>query len=69
MSAQLLIGLANIPNPFEWEWSYLLMVLLSILLFGLAPGRILGLDALLRPRLSAAAAHGNRLARAALLLT
>jgi hypothetical protein len=69
MSAQLLIGLANIPNPFEWEWSYILMVLLSILMFGLAPGRILGLDALLRPRLIAAAAHGNRLARAVLLLT
>ena len=69
MSAQLMIGLANIPNPPEWEWSYILMVLLSILMFGLTPGRILGLDALLRPRLGAAAARGNRLARAALLLT
>jgi len=69
MSAQLLIGLANIPNPFEWEWSYILMVLLSILMFGLAPGRILGLDALLRPRLGVAAARGSRLARAVLLLT
>ncbi len=67
MSAQLLIGLAGISNPLEWEWSYILMVLLSILKFGLAPGRILGLDALLRPRL--AAARGNRVARAALLLT
>ncbi len=69
MSAQLLVGLANIPNPFEWEWSYILMVLLSILMFGLAPGRILGLDAFLRPRLGAAAARGSRLARAVLLLT
>jgi hypothetical protein len=69
MSAQLLVGLAGIPNPYEWEWSYILMVLLSILMFGLLPGRILGLDALLRPRLAAAAAHGNRAARAALLLT
>jgi hypothetical protein len=69
MSAQLLVGLANIPNPFEWEWSYILMVLLSILMFGLAPGRILGLDAFLRPRLGTAAARGSRLARAALLLT
>jgi thiosulfate dehydrogenase (quinone) large subunit len=69
MSAQLLIGLANIPNPFEWEWSYILMVLLSILMFGLAPGRILGLDALLRPRFGVAAARGSRMARAALLLT
>ena len=69
MSAQLLVGLANIPNPFEWEWSYILMVLLSILMFGLAPGRIFGLDAFLRPRLGAAAARGSRLARAVLLLT
>lgn len=69
MSAQLLVGLANIPNPFEWEWSFILMVLLSIVMFGLAPGRILGLDVLLRPRLGAAATRGNRLARAILLLT
>jgi thiosulfate dehydrogenase (quinone) large subunit len=69
MSAQLMVGLANIPNPFEWEWSYILMVLLSILMFGLAPGRILGLDAFLRPRLGAAAARGSRMARAVLLLT
>jgi hypothetical protein len=69
MSTQLLIGLAGIPNPMEWEWSYILMVLLSMLMFGLVPGRILGLDALLRPRLGAAATRGNRVARGALLLT
>ncbi|MDZ4721198.1 MAG: TQO small subunit DoxD [Roseiflexaceae bacterium] len=62
ISAQLMVGLAGIPIPFEWEWSYLLMVLLSILLFGLAPGRIVGLDAMLRPRLAHAAVR-NRLAR------
>jgi hypothetical protein len=45
------------------------MVLLSILMFGLAPGRILGLDALLRSRLGAAAAAGSRMARTVLLLT
>jgi hypothetical protein len=69
MSAQLLVGLAGVPNPMEWEWSYILMVLLSALMFGLVPGRILGLDALLRPRLDAAVTRGNRLARAALLFT
>ncbi len=63
LSAQLMIGLAGIPIPPEWEWSYLLMVLLSILLFGLAPGRIFGLDSILRPRFAGAAAR-NRLARA-----
>lgn len=69
ISAQLLIGLGNIPNPYEWEWSYLLMVGLAVIMFGLAPGRLLGLDALLRPRLWASAERGNRLARLALLLT
>jgi uncharacterized membrane protein YphA (DoxX/SURF4 family) len=69
IAAQLYIGLANIPSPYEWEWSYGQMVLLAILMFGLAPGRVLGLDALLRPRLAPAAARGNRLARLVLLLT
>jgi hypothetical protein len=69
MSAQLLTGLAGIPNPMEWEWSYIQMVLLSILMFGLAPGRIFGLDALMRPRLIVAAERGSRVARLALALS
>ncbi len=50
ISAQLFVGLANIPQPYEWEWSYGQMVLLSILMVGLAPGRIWGIDAWLRRR-------------------
>lgn len=50
VSLQLFIGLANIPRPYEWEWSYGLMILVSLLMFGLAPGRYWGLDALLRRR-------------------
>jgi hypothetical protein len=69
MSGQLLTGLAGIPNPVVWEWSYIQMVLLSILMFGLAPGRIFGLDALMRPRLLVAAEHRSRVARLALALT
>ncbi len=69
MSAQLLVGLAGISDPYEWEWSYNLIFLLSVLLFAFAPGRIFGLDALLRPRLQAAAANGNGVARFLLLLT
>lgn len=61
-SAQLWIGLAGITNPNEWEWSYNLMPVLSLLLLALAAGRIFGVDAVLRPRLLAAAERGNRLA-------
>jgi hypothetical protein len=69
MSAQLLVGLAGIPNPYEWEWAYINMVLLAVVVFAFAPGRILGLDTVLRPRLRAAAAHGSRIAQVVLALT
>ena len=69
ISAQLVVGLAGISDPYEWEWGYLSILMVSIVLFGLAPGRFFGLDALLRPRLQAAAGRGNRLARLALPLT
>ena len=65
MAAQLMIGIGSIPSPFEWEWRYILMVLLSILMFAFAPGRIFGLDAILRPRLVPAAERGNSMARLA----
>ncbi len=69
ISAQLMIGLAGISTPYEWEWSYNLMVVLSVLMFGLAPGRVLGIDVWLRPRLQTAADHSNRLAGWLLWLT
>lgn len=50
VSLQLFIGLANIPRPYEWEWSYGTIILLSIVLLGTAPGRWLGVDAWLRRR-------------------
>lgn len=62
-SAQLQLGLAGISNPFEWEWGYHLMVMISLIVFAFAPGRILGIDAWLRPRLQAASERGNRPAR------
>jgi hypothetical protein len=62
-SAQLMIGLAGIGNPVEWEWSYNWLAPLSLLMVAFAPGRYLGLDALLRPRLLAAAEKGNKVAR------
>jgi hypothetical protein len=73
MSAQLALGLGGARDLAahlqEWEWSYHLMVLLAIVLLGAAPGRVLGLDARLRPRLAAARDRGNRLARVLLALT
>jgi hypothetical protein len=72
ISGQLMIGLAGISNPYEWEWSYNQIFLLSLLAFGLAPGRVFGIDAWLRPRLKAAAERDDqvaRIARGLLLLT
>ncbi|MDZ4720053.1 MAG: TQO small subunit DoxD [Roseiflexaceae bacterium] len=68
VSAQLMIGLANIPSPFEWEWSYNLMVTLALLMFALAPGRHFGLDGLLRRWAIPAATRGNLLARVLLVV-
>jgi hypothetical protein len=50
VSLQLYVGLANIPSPYEWEWSYGAIIIIAILLFGIAPGRILGIDGILRKR-------------------
>jgi hypothetical protein len=69
ISAQLMIGLAGISSPYEWEWSYNQMVVLSLLMFAFAPGRIFGMDAWLRPRLAATAGRGNGLARLLFWLT
>ena len=67
VSMQLMIGLAHTPN--EWEWSYILMVLLSIAMFGVAPGRYFGLDRLLRPRLKLLSERGSRVGRLLLAFT
>ncbi len=67
MSMQLMIGLAHTPN--EWEWSYILMVLLAVAMFGLAPGRYFGLDRLLRPRLKVLSERGSLMGRLLLPFT
>jgi hypothetical protein len=67
LSIQLMLGLAGAWDPAthlnEWEWSYHLMILLSLVLLGAAPGRVLGLDALLRPRMAASSTRGSWLAK------
>jgi hypothetical protein len=69
ISLQLYVGLANIPRPFEWEWSYGAIVLLSIAMLGAAAGRSFGVDAWLRRKLARPAERGNRLAKIGLYLT
>lgn len=68
ISLQLYIGLANVPRPFEWEWTYGVIVGLSIAMLGAAAGRTLGLDGWLRGKLTGPAERGNRLAKFVLLL-
>jgi uncharacterized membrane protein YphA (DoxX/SURF4 family) len=69
ISTQLMIGLAGIPNPYEWEWAYNLMVILSLVIFAFAPGYIIGLDQLIKPRLDNAVEKGSRVGRALSYLT
>ncbi|MFL7867177.1 MAG: TQO small subunit DoxD [Anaerolineales bacterium] len=69
ISLQLYIGLANVPRPVEWEWTYGYLVMLAIAMLGAAAGRTFGIDGILRKKLSAPAERGNRLAKFALLLT
>lgn len=69
VSAQLFVGLANIPRPFEWEWSYGTIILLSIAMLGAAAGRFFGLDALIRKKLAEPAQRGSILARIGLFLS
>ena len=60
----LLIGLAAVPG--EWYWSYAMLALFQALFLLLAPGRVFGIDAILRP---VAKRSGSALARAVLLAT
>jgi hypothetical protein len=69
VSAQLYVGLAGIPLPFEWEWVYLNMMIVSIAVIATAPGRFFGIDAILIPRLKQMAEKGNPVGRIGLLLT
>jgi hypothetical protein len=73
LGVQLALGLGGVKDVGaglqEWEWSYHLIVLLGMALLGAAPGRVLGLDARLRPRLAAARGRGSRLAKVLLALT
>jgi len=63
----LYIGVTAIP--FEWYWTYGMLYTLGLVFLAIPSGRILGLDALLRPRLQSGAEKGNRVAKLLLALT
>jgi len=67
ISLQLYIGLANVPRPFEWEWTYGIIIGLAIAMLGAASGRTLGLDGWMRKKLAGSVERGNRLAKVVLL--
>lgn len=63
----LYFGLAK--APYEFDWSYGMMMGLGFIFMLTGAGRVWGLDQWLRPRLRRQIAAGNRLARLAYLLT
>lgn len=69
ISLQLYIGLANIPTPFEWEWTYGAIVALAFAMIAAAPGRVFGIDTWLRRKLSGPAEGGNFWAKVGLILS
>ena len=63
----LYLGLSQAPG--EWYWTYGMLATLGLIFMLTGPGRVWGLDAVLRPRLRAQMAAGNGLARWLYLLT
>ena len=63
----LFFGVSAVPG--EWYWSYLMLAILGLIFLAIPAGRILGLDAWLRPRLQAGAGKGNWLAKLLLALS
>jgi thiosulfate dehydrogenase [quinone] large subunit len=55
--------------PGEWYWTYGMLYTLGLIFLAVPSGRVLGLDAWLRPRLQAATDKGNRIAKLLLALT
>ena len=66
-AVNLYIGLTAIP--FEWYWTYGMLITLHLIFFCIPPGRVFGLDAWLRPRLQAGAERGQGPARLLIFLT
>ena len=61
MAVNITLGILNVPH--EWGWTYTMLIMFAGLFLLTGPGRSLGLDAFLGPRLEAAGEGGHRLAR------
>lgn len=55
----LYIGLTAIP--YEWYWTYGMLITLHVIFFCIPPGRIFGIDTWLRSRMAAGIGKGSRL--------
>ena len=66
-AVNLYIGLTAIP--YEWYWTYGMLITLHLIFFCMPPGRTLGIDAWLRSRLAVDAGKGNLLWRLLAWLT
>jgi uncharacterized membrane protein YphA (DoxX/SURF4 family) len=63
MAANITVGILSVPH--EWGWTYTMLIMFPALFLLTGPGRSVGIDALLAPRLERAAVGGHRLARLA----
>jgi thiosulfate dehydrogenase [quinone] large subunit len=63
----LYIGLTAIP--YEWYWTYGMLITLHLVFFCIPPGRTLGIDGWLRSRMAVDAGKGSRLWRLLAWLT
>jgi thiosulfate dehydrogenase (quinone) large subunit len=61
MAINITIGIVSVPN--EWVWTYVMLIMFAAVFVLTGPGRALGVDAFLAPRVERAAAGGNRIAR------
>jgi thiosulfate dehydrogenase (quinone) large subunit len=57
MAANITIGILSVPH--EWGWTYTMLIMFAALFLLTGPGRSIGLDAVLGPRLDEAGARGN----------
>ena len=57
MAANITIGILSVPH--EWGWTYTMLIMFAALFLLTGPGRSVGLDAVLGPRLDEAGARGN----------